>query len=92
MSKEYGVMVSMDDAIKFVKNLDFRFDPLQNNIRDRVINRLEYERDKQIPVKPKRHPGKYINDFYTCGNCGGSLELPISNYCRNCGFAIDKAR
>ena len=52
MSKSYGVMVSFDEAVKFVRNLDFRDDPLQANIRDRVVNRLEYERDKQIPVKP----------------------------------------
>lgn len=90
MSKSYGVMVSMDDAIKFVKNLDFRDDPLQANIRDRVINRLEYERDKTIPVKPVKHIGRHIDDYYTCGNCGGSLELPISSYCRNCGFRIAK--
>lgn len=92
MSKSYGVMVSMDDAIKFVKNLDFRDDPLQANIRDRVINRLEYERDKTIPVKPVKHiGGRRFEDCYTCGNCGGSLELPISSYCRNCGFRISKS-
>lgn len=88
MSKSYGVMVSFDEAVKFVRNLDFRDDPLQANIRDRVVNRLEYERDKQVPVKPVLHKGKSISDYYTCGNCGGSIDLPIASYCRNCGFKI----
>lgn len=38
-------------------------------------------------AKPKRHKGKYINDFYTCGNCGSGVAVE-HNFCSGCGFRV----
>ena len=54
-----------------------------------IINRLKYVRDKDVGVKPKFHKGKYINDWYTCGNCGYGIGNNLPNYCENCGYRIN---
>ena len=40
-----------------------------------------------IGAKPKFHKGKYGTkyDYYTCGNCGATLEI-IADYCFKCGY------
>ena len=83
MSQHYGTMVSFNEAIEYVLCTP------DSEKRERVLNRMRYERDKAIPVKPKFHKGQYGKQYdnYTCGNCGHLVTI-INNYCPNCGFAI----
>lgn len=87
MSKSYGLMDSFDNCIKWVEELEVK-DP---EYKDRVLNRLRYERDKAKPVKPTFRKGKYGKQFdtYTCGRCGFSVNEPVYRFCPNCGFAIN---
>ena len=86
--KEYGVMCSYNTAVTWIRNLK----DVDENIKARVLSRMEYEMDKSTPVKPKFHKGKYGKryDTYTCGHCGFGIDVITSTYCNNCGFAIDK--
>lgn len=52
-----------------------------------VINRLDYHRRQAEGTKPKWHKGQSIKDYYTCGNCGRTVDI-IFDYCPNCGFAL----
>ena len=88
MSKDYGgMMVSFDHAIKWAR------DQPGSTVKECVLRRLEYERDKQVPAKPKYHKGvhgkKY--DTWTCGNCGAGLPEAHWRWCPNCGFAVDRS-
>lgn len=38
-------------------------------------------------TKLKRHKGKYIDDYFTCGNCGTTADV-IYDYCFRCGFRL----
>ena len=84
MSKSYGMMCSYESAIAWAEQQP------ESTVRDCVLARMRYERDKAIPVKPKFHPGKYGHryDSYTCGNCGTTIAQIWHNYCPKCGFAI----
>lgn len=86
MSKSYGMMVGFDDAIKWVERLHVPDEDVE--MKDRTLARLRYERDQNVPVKPKRHKGIHILDYYTCGNCGAGIQVQ-NKYCPNCGFTID---
>ena len=88
MRKEYGVMVGCSTAITWVENLK----DVDENIKMRVLSRMHYEFDKDIPVPPKFHKGKYGKkyDYYTCGHCGNGISFEVDHFCSNCGFAIDK--
>ena len=52
-----------------------------------VINRLAYHRAQAQGVKPKYHKGDCIKDWYTCGNCGRTVEINF-DYCPKCGYQI----
>ncbi len=82
--KEYGQMISFDAAIEWAKRQP------DSTIKTHALARMEYERDKAIPVKPKFHKGLYGHkyDSYTCGNCGSTINEAHWRYCPNCGFAI----
>lgn len=86
MSKDYGMMIGCNDALMWVQNLT----GVNDQIRDRVLNRMAYEFDKDIPVRPKLHKGVHGHkyDHYTCGNCGAGINLPVDRFCPNCGFSI----
>lgn len=87
MSRSYGTMIGCMDAITWVRNLM----GVDKAIQDRVIARMQYEFDKDIPVPPKYHKGLYGRkyDSYTCGNCGTTISRDVcSNFCDNCGFRI----
>lgn len=87
MSKTYGMMDSYDNCIAWVEALEVP----DKDYKQRVLNRMRYERDKQIPVKPKFHKGHYGKkfDYYTCGKCGVTMKDGVGdNYCWNCGFRI----
>lgn len=55
-----------------------------------ALNRIRYRFRQCVPVKPKKHKGKYRADFFTCGKCAASLPEAGWNYCPNCGYAIGK--
>ena len=85
MSKSYGLRVSFEDAVAWVQLLDV---PKEcEDTKQRVLHRLCYERDQNVPVPYKCRKGRTF-DEYTCGNCGRSVDV-IDKYCGGCGFAID---
>ncbi len=88
MEDKYIPMVGCDTALTWVENLK-DVDP---HIQQRVLARMSYAFRRDIPVKPKFHKGKNGKryDYYTCGQCGSSITLPIDEYCSKCGYAIDK--
>ena len=88
MSKDYGTMVGCNTAITWVQNLT----GVNDQIRQRVLSRMAYEFDKDIPIKPKFHKGIYGHQFdhYTCGHCGFGIDESVYHYCPNCGFRIAK--
>ncbi len=87
MSKNYGVMVGCTTALAWVENLK----GVDDCIRERVLSRMRYEFDKDMPVAPKFHKGKYGHryDYFTCGNCGHILGV-TDCFCPDCGFAVAK--
>ena len=82
MSKNYGMMMSYKDAISWVESLP------DDEKKSQVLNRMRYEKDKSDPVKPKFFKGKYVRDWYVCGNCGGRKVDVNDNFCPGCGCAI----
>ncbi len=87
MSKNHGPMVGCNTAITWIENLK----GVDAVIQERVIARMRYEFDKDVPVKPRFHKGVCgrKNDYYTCGNCGAGISR-LDDYCSRCGFAIEK--
>lgn len=83
-----GPMVGCDTAITWVENLK----NIDTEIRDRIVRRMRYEFQKDIPVKPKFTKGKYSSryDSWKCGNCGTTISEAWHKYCPNCGYAIGK--
>lgn len=77
-------MISYEDAIAWVESQE----TTDEDRKRRVLNRMRYERDQNIPVKPKYHKGKSISDWYTCGNCGHGIREVTDNFCSNCGYEI----
>lgn len=86
MSKSYGMMCSYKDAIAWAERQP------DSTVKDCAIHRMQYERDKTIPVMPRYHKGHYGKkyDTWSCGNCGADLPEAGWKYCPNCGFAIGK--
>ena len=84
MSKSYGGMVGLEDAVAWVELLDVPKDC--EDTKRRVLNRLRYERDQNVPVPVKCRKGRMF-DEYTCGNCG-FVARPEYEYCPKCGFAM----
>lgn len=54
---------------------------------ERSVNRVQYEFSKLDGAKPKFNKGKYIKDWYTCRNCGSTVEIG-HNFCPNCGYKL----
>ena len=86
VSKTYGPMVSYDDAIKWVENIEPICSPDMDK-QSRVLNRMRYEMDKSKPARPKVLNGSYKS--YSCGNCGHGLTEIGYDYCPKCGKAIE---
>lgn len=85
MGKNYGAMVSFDNAIKWAEGIK-PVTPEEIKEHSRVLARLRYERDMSVPVKPKTYKGRYTT--YSCGNCGHGITEIGDNFCANCGRAI----
>ena len=83
MRKDYGMMIGAKDAIEWLKALP------KSEKRDRVIARVMYETDKDVPVPRTYHKGVYGRryDTWTCGHCGYGLSEAHYKFCPNCGFA-----
>ena len=88
MEIEFGPMVGCETAMGWVSNLS----NVDENIKIRVLRRMQYEFAKDIPVKPKFHKGKYGKkyDNFTCGQCGFGLSEVVWDFCPKCGYAIGK--
>lgn len=82
------MMVGCNEAINWVMSLNI---PEQADKQDLVVNRMMYEFEKDMGATAKKHKGKYMADFYTCGNCGASVNEPHWKYCPNCGYRIIKS-
>lgn len=80
-------MVGCKDALEWLRKLPVK--PEEEIMKERVINRAEYEFLKDKPVAPKFHKGVYGKkyDSYTCGQCGFVISCH-DNWCPNCGFRI----
>ena len=74
------------DALKWVKALDVS----DTETQERVLNRMAYEFDKDIAIKPRFNKGKYGEqyDSYSCGKCGSGGVEAWWTYCPNCGYMI----
>lgn len=86
MSKDYEMMISFDEAIKWAERQP------DSTVKECTLARMRYECDKSKPVPPKFHKGKYGHkyDNWSCGNCGAGVPEAHWKYCPNCGFAIGK--
>lgn len=85
MSKLYGLMIGCKDAIRFVEDLQCD----DTETKSRVLNRMRYEFDKDIPTPVKVYRMRSYGNQYVCGNCGTfGIEVHYK-YCPNCGFSID---
>lgn len=85
MGKSYGMMMGYSDAISWIEEHAPEADG-----KSQVLNRMRYERDKTLPVRPKFRKGVYgkKHDSWSCGNCGrGGIDV-IDDYCPKCGFKI----
>ena len=92
MSKSYGMMVGCKDVIAFVLQHTQTTTKEEVELKERVLNRMRYEFDKDIPVPAKFHKGRYGHkyDTWTCGNCGAGVPEVGWKFCPNCGFAIKR--
>lgn len=88
MSRSYGRMTSLEDAIRFIAALPVPQGDEATKMY--VLHRLEYERDQATPVKPKVRQGRSFDEI-TCGNCGRGVTVN-DHYCPGCGFLIDWRR
>lgn len=82
-----GTMCIIDDAISYLRALQ----PAADATPERIINRLQYMRDKENGIAPKFHKGEYGRkyDRWTCGNCGATVKHGVlQNFCMNCGYLI----
>ena len=86
MGKSYWRMVSFSDAVAWVERMDVPEG--ESDMKQWVLNRLRYERDQNVPVKPRIHKGRTFDEWY-CGNCGNIFVNGAGDYCKKCGFAID---
>lgn len=84
--RKYSVMIGCKDALGYIALMLPNFEK-----RNEVIERVRYEFERDVPVKPKFikgiHGMKY--DSYSCGHCGNGGKQVIDKFCSNCGFAID---
>ena len=87
MSRTYGIMVGCRDALEWLTSLPVPKEEAET--KERVLNRMRYEFDKDKPVEPRFHKGingrKY--DSYSCGNCGAVI-VTVYKWCPSCGFRI----
>lgn len=88
MSKAYGRMISFEDAVRWAEGV--AVPEGCEGSKACALNRLRYERDRNVPVKPRTRKGRTF-DEHTCGNCGRGVEVGY-RYCAGCGFAIDWRR
>lgn len=64
---------------------------IELSVNETVNNQAMWALERQVPKEPKHMKGKYIHDWFVCGNCGGP-KLDITwHYCPNCGQRITDA-
>ena len=82
----HGMCCSFDDAIAWAERQP------DSTVKECALNRMRYERDKALPVKPKFHKGIYGRkyDSWSCGQCGATISEADWNYCPKCGYMIGK--
>ena len=87
-NNDYGAMVGCETALIWVENLN----GVDKKIQERVLRRMRYEFEKDIPVKPRFNKGKYgaKYDTWSCGNCGSGIGEAWHEFCPKCGYRIGK--
>jgi DNA-directed RNA polymerase subunit RPC12/RpoP len=79
----------INEAIKYLETLEPKCK--DDDMPERIINRLKYIQAKDEGVKPKFHKGRcgHKYDHWTCGNCGATTRDGVGDtFCRNCGYRI----
>lgn len=81
-------MIGCKDAVEWVRSQQV----IDVDIQERVINRMEYEFEKDLGTPPTYHKGKYGSkyDSWTCGNCGHGLAEPYWKFCPNRGYKVGR--
>lgn len=95
MAKTYGMAVSGPEAIRLLELYQDNF-PEEIKTPDfcdeyeRVLNRVRYAINREVPVEPKvtEAKAKSYGRFYNCGECGFGLCADIYRHCPNCGRQI----
>ena len=85
--RSHGAMCSINQAIEYLSKLEDK----DNDMPIRIVNRLQYIKDKENGAPVKYHKGTYGRkyDWWTCGNCGTVLRHDVGdNYCWNCGYFL----
>ena len=87
-----GRCTSAEKAIEFFENLP---DNIPDEVKDddfcdeyeEALNTFRSAASRLVPVVPKWHKGRAIDDYHTCGACGHNLNI-LYDYCPNCGRPI----
>ena len=90
MGTDFGKMVGCLDAIEWLKNISVP--QSEEETKQCVLARMQYEFEKENPVPPRYHKGKYGSRYDTCscGSCGFSISITYK-YCPGCGKRITDA-
>lgn len=88
--KNFGIrrMVSFDDMIDYFRNI--KPNTKDEEMHERILNRLEYENEKSKGVVIKKVPKLNGRDYFVkCGKCGSeAVKEAWYRYCPNCGYKI----
>lgn len=86
--KNYGPCVSKERCAEILtEEIQDLLPPEKWKDYERSVNRVLYEFDKLDGAKPRYNNGKHIKSWYTCRNCGHTVEIG-HNYCPNCGYTL----
>ena len=86
-----------DHAMEYIEDFDWEerecgdYYPLDKETLNANKSVLQELIDRATPVKPIKDAESKIRymQTYTCPNCGGGFSGTISNFCYNCGQALD---
>lgn len=87
-----GPCTNVEKAVEFFEMLP---DNVPDDIKDddfceeyeEALNTFRHTASRLVPVVPKWHQGRSIDDYHTCGACGYNLNI-LFDYCPRCGRMI----